>query len=68
MELKNEVEQVIREAEKRYWELIELLREKHPELIPLYNARFEYLSANYPIEMRLHNAYQILRTWHQLKH
>jgi hypothetical protein len=65
--MNEDIETIIKEAEKRYWELIEILKVKHPELVPLYNARFEYLDPHYPIAMRLHNAYQILRIWHQLK-
>ena len=59
--------QIIKEAEEKYWELRELLKKKHPELLPLYDARFEYLDPRYPPAMRLHNAYQILRAWNQLK-
>jgi hypothetical protein len=59
-----EIEEIIREAERRYWELIEALKREKPEYLPLYHARYEYLSPNYPIEMRLHNAYEILRAWH----
>jgi hypothetical protein len=51
-----------------YWELIDLLRQKQPELIPLYQAYFEYTDPKYPLDMRLFNAYRILRTWHQLKY
>ena len=61
------VDEVVKKASEVYFELMELLRQRHPELVPLYNARFEYLDPHYPPAMRLHNAYEIIRTWHQLK-
>jgi hypothetical protein len=61
------VEEVVNRATSVYFELIEMLREKHPELIPLYNMRFEYTDKRYPPAMRLHNAYEIIRTWNILK-
>jgi hypothetical protein len=61
-------ELIVKRAMEVYWELRELLKEKHPELLPLYDARFEYMDPHYPPVMRLHNAYEILRAWHQLKH
>jgi hypothetical protein len=71
MEVKHNMEKdleiIFNRVNEVYWELIELLRQKHPEYIPLYQARFEYTDPKYPLAMRLHNAYEILRTWHQLK-
>ena len=60
-------DEIVKEATEKYWELREILKQKHPELLPLYDARFEYLDSKYPPMMRLHNAYQILRAWHLLK-
>jgi hypothetical protein len=65
IDLSDNVELIVKEAREKYWELRELLRRKRPELLPLYEARFEYLSENYSREMRLYNAYQILRAWRQ---
>jgi len=61
------VEEVVNRATSVYFELIELLKEKHPELLPLYNMRFEYTDKRYPPLMRLHNAYEIIRTLNILK-
>ncbi|MEM4301527.1 MAG: hypothetical protein QXQ70_03045 [Candidatus Caldarchaeum sp.] len=47
--------------------LIEVLKRRHPELVELYNRRYEYATGPYPEEMKLHNAYQILRTYQQLE-
>jgi hypothetical protein len=61
------VEEVVKKASEVYFELIDMLREKHLELLPLYNMRFEYTDKRYPPAMRLHNAYEIIRTWNILK-
>jgi len=61
------VEEVVMKASEVYFELMELLRQRHPELIPLYSMRFEYTDKRYPPAMRLHNAYEILRAWNILK-
>ena len=49
-------------VEKCWPELMRLLEEKYPELVP-YRQRFEYATGPYPPAMRLHNAYEILRTF-----
>ena len=61
------VEEVVKKASEVYFELMDLLKEKHPELITLYSMRFEYTDPKYPPLMRLHNAYEILRAWNILK-
>jgi hypothetical protein len=56
-------------AVKRYYpELMELIRQKEPELEQLYTMRFHYaMDDRYPPLMRLHNANEILRTYLALK-
>jgi hypothetical protein len=56
-------------AVKRYFpELMELIRQKEPELEQLYTMRFHYaMDGRYPPLMRLHCAYEILRAYIALK-
>jgi hypothetical protein len=64
-----EFEEVKRRVEEVFPELIKILEEKHPELVPLYRARYEYVTdEHYSSIMRLHNAYEILKTYSILKH
>ena len=50
-----------------YPKLQQILQQKHPELLPLYLIKFNYvLDDRYPLLVRLHNAYQILRAYCQL--
>jgi len=45
-------------------EVKKYLEEKHPELVPLYEQRYNYaMDEHYPPTMRLHNAYEILKTY-----
>jgi hypothetical protein len=63
------VEEVKRRVEEVFPELLKILEEKHPELIPLYQARYEYATGeHYSLSMRLHNAYEILKAYSILKH
>jgi len=56
------------ETVKKIWpELMRMLQEKHPELLPLYRMRYEYATGLYPDAMRLHNARQLLQTYEILK-
>jgi len=49
-------------------EVIKYLEEKHPELVPLYEQRYNYvIDEHYPPVMRLHNAYEILKTYMIIK-
>jgi hypothetical protein len=49
-------------------EFFSLLEKHNPELIPLYQHRFEYAyDEHYPDAMRLHNMHEILRTYNLLK-
>jgi len=48
--------------------VIKYLEEKHPELVPLYQQRYNYaIDEHYPFMMRLHNAYEILKTYMIIK-
>jgi len=64
VEVEKEVFMVV---DKIFPELVELLKRKKPELIPLYERRHEYTGKPYPLHMRLHNAYEILKTYIALK-
>jgi trans-aconitate methyltransferase len=45
-------------------EVKKYLEEKHPELVQLYQQRYNYaMDEHYPFMMRLHNAYEILRVY-----
>ena len=66
-DLEKDLKNIFDKVNEVYCELIDLLRQRHPELVPLYHARYEYTDPKYPPMMRLHNAYEIIRTWHQLK-
>ena len=59
--------EIFEEVDRVFPELIELLKRKNPELVALYKQRYEYTQNAYPQVMRLHNAYQILRTYQILK-
>jgi len=48
-------------------EFFELLNKYHPEYKTLYEKRFEYALGQYPDAMRIHNCYEILRTYVALK-
>jgi hypothetical protein len=61
------MEEIFGKVDKIFPELIELLRRKKPELIPLYEGKYECTKEMYPINVRLHNAYEILRTYIALK-
>jgi hypothetical protein len=60
-------EEIFETVDRLFPELLELLRQKHPELTTLYQQRYKYTQNVYPIVMRLHNAYQILRAYVTLK-
>ena len=59
--------ELVDEVERIYPELMEMLRRRHPEYIPLYMMRYEYVVKPYPPAMRMHNAIQILETYTLLK-
>lgn len=51
-----------------YRELMEMLRKRHPELIPLYENRYIYAtSPETPPIMREHNAIEIYKAYLSLK-
>jgi hypothetical protein len=60
-------EEIFKTCEKIKDEFFRLLSEKHPELIILYQMRYEYINEKYPDVMRIHNAYEILKTYLLLK-
>jgi hypothetical protein len=62
-----EIEEIFEAVDKIFPQLIQLLRQKHPELVKLYQQRYEYTKPQYSLETRLHNAYQILRTYQNLR-
>jgi len=61
------MEEIFEKVDRIYPELIELLKKKKPELTPLYEQRYEYTRKPYALTMRLHNAYEILKTYIALK-
>jgi hypothetical protein len=61
-------EEIFATVKRIYPELMELIRQKEPELEQLYTMRFRYaMDDRYPPLMRLHNAYEIMRTYLALK-
>jgi hypothetical protein len=61
-------EEIFETVVRIFPELKEMLQQKNPELEPLYTQRFYYATdKRYPPTMRIHNAYEILRTYIQLK-
>jgi len=61
----NEVFGAVKEV---FPEVKKYLEEKHPELVPLYEQRYNYaIDEHYPPAMRLHNAYEILKTYMIIK-
>jgi hypothetical protein len=57
----NEIFNAVKEV---FPEVMKYLEEKHPELVPLYEQRYNYaMDEHYPFIMRLHNAYEILRVY-----
>jgi hypothetical protein len=49
-------------------ELLQYLQSNHPELVILYQQRYEYaIDEHYPPAMRMHNAYEILKTYMIIK-
>jgi hypothetical protein len=64
---KDGLEEIFQTVNEIYPKLQQMLKQKHPELTTLYSQRFYYaMDEKYPLAMRLHNAYQILRTYCQL--
>jgi hypothetical protein len=57
------MEEIFRTVNEIFPKLLELLEKEKPELVPLYRQRYEYTGEQYPLAMRLHNAYQILRAY-----
>jgi len=56
--------EILKEVKEVYPEVIKYLKEKHPELVILYEQRYNYaIDEHYPPVMRLHNAYEILKTY-----
>ena len=66
MEKDAALEEIFQTVNKIFPELMQMLQQKHPELTTLYTQRYHYCDEKYPLAMRLHNAYQILRTYCQL--
>jgi len=60
-------EEIFKTVDEIFPELVELLKQKRPELVKLYEQRYEYTKGLYNLTTRLHNAYQILRAYVTLK-
>jgi hypothetical protein len=63
-EIENKIFETCEEIQTEFFEL---LSKKHPELIPMYQMRYQYIDKMYPPAMRIHNAYEILKTYLLLK-
>jgi hypothetical protein len=56
-------EEIFATVSEIFPKLLEMLKKRNPELVTLYTQRYEYTGEQYPLAMRLHNAYQILRAY-----
>jgi hypothetical protein len=61
------MEEIFQTVDEIFPELVDMLKRKHPELVRLYEQRYEYVKGPYSPAVRLHNAQQILRAYLVLK-
>jgi len=67
-QLREEIKELEKEVLEIRAEFIQLLQKHAPEYISMYAMRLEYaLDPHYPEAMRLHNLYEVLRMYAQLK-
>jgi len=60
-------EEIFNTVRKVWPELERLLRERHPELLPVFRMRYQYATGPYPDAMRWHNAFAVLAAYEILR-